>query len=183
MPDPWPPERRHDARPVPPSSRKVLTLDELLPRLDERRASGARVALTNGAFDLLHVGHARALAAARALADLLVVGLNSDVSVRAYKSTRRPVLPEDERAELLAALSAVDYVVVFDEPTAERLVAAVRPDVYVKGADYATAPLPEADLVHGYGGRIELLPLEAGRSTSGLIREIVERFGPEAGTS
>ena len=159
---------------------KILSLTELLPELDRRRAWGARVALTNGAFDLLHVGHVRALAGARALGDLLVVGLNSDSSVRANKPTRRPVLPQDERAELLAALGCVDYVVVFDEPTAERLVAAVRPDVYAKGTEYATRPLPEAAIVHGYGGRVELLPLEAGRSTSGLIREIVERFGPGA---
>ena len=158
-------------------TQKVLTLPELLSELDRRRAGGARVALTNGAFDLLHVGHVRALAGARALGDVLVVGLNSDTSVRANKPIGRPILPQAERAELLAALVCVDYVVVFDEPTAERLVAAIRPDVYVKGAEYATRPLPEAEIVRGYGGRVELLPLEAGHSTSGWVREIVERFG------
>jgi rfaE bifunctional protein nucleotidyltransferase chain/domain len=156
---------------------KVLTLAELLSRLQERRANGERVAFTNGAFDLLHVGHVRSLRRARALADLLVVGLNSDASVRAYKSPEGPILGQDERAELLAAFACVDYVVVFDEPTAEALVSAIRPDVYVKGADYATLPLPEAPIVRAYGGRVELIPLEGGRSTSGLIREIVERFG------
>jgi len=161
----------------PSSPAKVLTLAELLSRLQEPRARGERVAFTNGAFDLLHVGHVRSLQRARALADGLVVGLNSDASVRAYKSPEGPLLGQAERAELLAALACVDYVVIFDEPTAETLVTAIRPEVYVKGADYATVPLPEGRIVRDYGGRVELIPLEAGRSTSGLIREIVERFG------
>lgn len=156
---------------------KVIALDALLAALTRRREDGSRVALTNGSFDLFHVGHLRSLERARALADVLVVGLNSDASVRAYKSPDRPVLPQAERAELLAGLACVDYVVVFDEPTAERLVAAVRPDVYVKGADYAGKPIPEADVVQGYGGRVELVPLEAGRSTTGLLEDIVRRFG------
>jgi rfaE bifunctional protein nucleotidyltransferase chain/domain len=164
--------------PDPAAPAKVVTLVELLPELGERRARGERVAFTNGAFDLLHVGHVRSLARARGFAELLVVGLNSDVSVRAYKSPERPILPQAERAELLAALACVDYVVVYDELTAERLVEAIRPDVYVKGGDYTPATLPEAPIVHAYGGRIELVPLEAGRSTTGLVREIVERFGP-----
>ena len=171
-PSPLAPAKRTRSRPS-----KILTLPELLPALDERRVAGARVAFTNGAFDLMHVGHVRSLRRARALGDLLVVGLNSDASIRGNKSTGRPVLPQDERAELLAALACVDYVAIFDELTAERLVAAIRPDVYVKGADYATAPLPEAEIVRGYGGRVELVPLQAGRSTSALIREIVRRFG------
>ena len=157
---------------------KIVSLDDLLPRLSARRAAGEQVVFTNGTFDLLHVGHVRSLERAGQLGDVLVVGLNSDASVRAYKDPRRPLLPERERAELLAALGWVDYVIVFDEPTAERLVNAIRPDVYVKGADYANAPLPEADIVRGYGGRVELVPLHEGRSTSGLIREILERFGP-----
>jgi rfaE bifunctional protein nucleotidyltransferase chain/domain len=160
-----------------PTAAKLVTLEVLLARLEVRRAAGQRVALTNGSFDLLHVGHVRSLEQARALGDLLVVGLNSDASVRAYKSPDRPVLPEGERAELLAALACVDFVVLFDEPTAERLVVAVRPEVYVKGADYAARPIPEAGIVREYGGRVELIPLEAGRSTSGLIEEIVRRFG------
>lgn len=159
------------------TSSKVVALEELLPALDARRAARARVAFTNGAFDLMHVGHVRSLERARALGDLLVVGLNSDASVRGYKARGRPILPQAERAELLAALACVDYVVIFDEPTAERLVAQLRPDVYVKGGDYVAAPLPEAPIVESYGGRVELVPLQAGRSTTGLIREIVERFG------
>lgn len=161
----------------PPCRAKIVGLADLLPVLARRRIGGDRVAFTNGTFDLLHVGHVRSLQWARLLGDLLVVGLNSDASARSNKEPGRPLLPEDERAELLAALACVDYVVLFDERTAERLVAAVRPDVYVKGADYANAPLPEATIVRQYGGRVELVPLQAGRSTSGLIREIVERFG------
>jgi rfaE bifunctional protein nucleotidyltransferase chain/domain len=165
-----------------PDQAKIVELDELLPLLEGRRAAGERVALTNGAFDLLHVGHVRSLRQARAFGDLLVVGLNSDASVRCNvargtKRLGRPLLPQDERAELLAALGCVDYVIVFDEPTAEALVEAIRPDVYVKGGDYETTPLPEAEIVRRHGGRVELIPLVAGRSTSSLIHEIVERFG------
>lgn len=159
-----------------PSS-KIVLLDDLLPALAVRREKGARVAFTNGTFDLLHVGHLRSLVSARRTADLLVVGLNSDASVRLNKAPGRPILPETERAELLAALETVDYVVLFDEPTATQLVAAIRPDVYAKGGDYSIETLPEAETVLAYGGRVELVPLHEGRSTSGLIREIVARFG------
>ncbi len=156
---------------------KIVTLDALLAALAGRRPHQT-VALTNGAFDLLHVGHLRSLERARVLGDLLVVGLNSDRSVRAYKDPKRPVLREAERAELLAGLACVDFVVLFDEPTAERLVSAVRPDVYVKGEEYRTRPFPEGEIVRGYGGTVAFVALEAGRSTSGLIEEIIRRFGP-----
>jgi rfaE bifunctional protein nucleotidyltransferase chain/domain len=162
-------------RPAPSS--KIVSLDALLPALAVRREKGARVAFTNGTFDLLHVGHLRSLVWARQTADLLVVGLNSDASVYLNKAPGRPILPEGERAELLAALQTVDYVVLFDEPAATQLVAAIRPDIYVKGGDYSIETLPEAETVTAYGGRVELVPLQAGRSTSGLIREIVARFG------
>jgi rfaE bifunctional protein nucleotidyltransferase chain/domain len=159
------------------STSKRLSLPDLLAALEPRRAAGERVVLTNGAFDLLHVGHLRSLERARALGDLLVVGVNSDASIRALKEAGRPVLPEAERAELLAGLACVDYVVIFGEPTAERLAEAVRPDVYVKGADYAVKSLPERAVVEAHGGKVVLVDLEAGRSTSGLIDEIVRRFG------
>lgn len=131
--------------------------------------------LTNGCFDLLHVGHVRYLAAARALGDLLIVGVNSDASVRALKGPARPLVPADERAEIIAALAAVDLVVVFDEPTAESLVAQLRPDIYVKGDDYSEATLPEARVVRGYGGEIALLPIQPGHSTSALIARVLAR--------
>ena len=156
---------------------KVLLLPELLRVLAEHRAAGARVALTNGAFDLIHVGHLRSLEQARAHGDVLVVGINSDASVRRYKSPDRPIVPQADRAELIAGLACVDYVVIFEESTAERLLAEVRPEVYIKGAEYATRPFPERAVVEGYGGQVVLVELEAGRSTSGLIEQISSRFG------
>src|ERR1043165_8627743 len=117
------------------SAEKIVSVDALLSELAPRRAAGARVALTNGTFDLVHVGHLRSLEQARAHADLLVVGVNSDASVRQYKGPDRPIVPQADRAELIAGLACVDYVVIFDEPTADRLITALRPEVYVKGAD------------------------------------------------
>ena len=157
------------------ASKKLLSLDALVATLAPRRAAGERIALTNGTFDLLHVGHLHSLEQARALGDLLVVGVNSDASVRAYKAPNRPIVPQAERAELIAGLACVAYVVIFDEPTSERLIEAIRPEVYVKGADYADRPLPERPIVEAYGGQIVLVSLEAGRSTSDLIERIVER--------
>lgn len=160
------------------AAEKTVSLDALLAALAERRAAGERVALTNGTFDLLHVGHLSSLEQARAHGDLLVVGVNSDASVRSYKAPNRPIVPEHERAELVAGLACVDYVVLFAEPTAGRLIGAVRPDVYVKGADYATKPLPERPIVEAYGGKVVLVDLEAGHSTTDLVEEIARRFGP-----
>ena len=163
-----------------PAAEKVVSLDALLAALTSRRAAGARVALTNGTFDLLHVGHLRSLEQARANGDLLVVCVNSDASVRSYKAPGRPIVRQAERAELIAGLACVDYVVIFDEPTAARLVEAIRPDVYVKGADYATKPLPERPIVEAYGGTVVLVPLEAGHSTTDLVADVVRRYAPSA---
>ncbi len=154
------------------SRERVLTLEELLHMRARWRAQGLRLVLTNGTFDLLHVGHVRYLEAARELGDMLVVGINSDRSVRAYKGPGRPVVPQDERAEVVAALRCVDYTVIFDEPTASRLVEALRPEVYVKGGDYAPGgkPLPEAEVVKAYGGELHIIPYVPGHSASDLIR-------------
>lgn len=132
---------------------------------------------TNGCFDLLHAGHVRYLKAARALGKALVVGLNSDRSVRTIKPQPaglppRPIVPEAQRAEVLAALKSVDGVVLFDETTASDLIAALQPDIYVKGGDYQIDTLPEAQIVHAYGGRVELIQIEVPSSTSGLIQRI-----------
>ncbi|MBX5490455.1 MAG: D-glycero-beta-D-manno-heptose 1-phosphate adenylyltransferase [Chloroflexi bacterium] len=154
---------------------KCVTRAQAAARADAVRRAGGRIVLTNGCFDLLHVGHVRYLAAARALGDLLIVGVNSDASVRALKGPARPLVPADERAEIIAALAAVDLVVVFDEPTAESLVAQLRPDIYVKGDDYSEATLPEARVVRGYGGEIALLPIQPGHSTSALIARVLAR--------
>ena len=159
-----------------PAAEKVVPISTLLQVLAPRRAAGERVAVTNGTFDLMHVGHLRSLEAARATADVLIVGVNSDASVRSYKAPNRPVVPEAERAEVVAALACVDFVVIFEEPTASRLLEAIRPDIYVKGADYASRPLPERPIVEAYGGQIVLVELEAGHSTTDLIGEIVRRF-------
>src|SRR3954471_18565886 len=117
-------------------SPKIIEREELSDLCEKLRSAGQKIVATNGCFDLLHVGHVRYLQAARALGDLLVVGLNSDTSVRGYKGPSRPLISADERAELLAALACVDYIVIFDEPTATGLVEALAPDVYVKGGDY-----------------------------------------------
>lgn len=139
---------------------------------DAVRAEGAAIVFSNGCFDVLHAGHVRYLSAAQAMGDFLVVGLNSDASVRRLKGEGRPINAERDRAEVLDALRAVDIVTIFDEPTAEALVALVRPDVYVKGGDYTLDTLPEARIVQGYGGRVEFVPLAEGRSTTTLIAKI-----------
>jgi len=136
------------------------------------RADGRRVVFTNGCFDLLHVGHLRYLQGARAQGDALVVGVNTDASVRRLKGPQRPLVTEDERAELLAGLACVDYVTLFDEPTPNETIAALRPDVHVKGGDYREEQLPEAALVRSYGGEVVLMPLVPGRSTTRLLERI-----------
>jgi len=144
----------------------VEELASLQPHLDVARGRGEQIVLTNGVFDLLHVGHLRLLRAARALGDVLVVGVNADAAVR---KPGRPLVPDVERAELVAALEPVEYVVIFAEPTADSLLRAVRPDVYAKGADYSSATLPEAATAREIGARVEFIPLVPGRSTSAII--------------
>jgi D-glycero-beta-D-manno-heptose 1-phosphate adenylyltransferase len=131
-----------------------------------------RVVFTNGVFDLLHPGHIRYLSAARQRGDALVVGINSDRSVRVSKGSGRPIVPEDERAEIVGALAAVDAVVIFDEETPHELIATLQPDVLVKGADWAADAIVGRDIVEGRGGRVERMPVEAGYSTSAIIRKI-----------
>jgi D-beta-D-heptose 7-phosphate kinase/D-beta-D-heptose 1-phosphate adenosyltransferase len=140
-------------------------------REDWRRAA-RKVVWTNGVFDLLHVGHVRGFEAAKALGDVLVVGVNGDASVRAIKGDGRPLVPVEQRAELVAALAPVDCVVVFDEPTPERALGRLQPEVHTKGADYEGRELPERAVVESYGGSIELLPLVPGVSTTELERRL-----------
>ena len=136
------------------------------------RAAGARVVFTNGCFDILHAGHVRYLAAARALGDVLILGLNSDASVRRLKGETRPVNSAEDRAEVVGALASVDYVVIFGEDTAEELIARVRPAVYAKGGDYTRETLPEARIVESYGGEVAFIPLVEGKSTTGMIAKM-----------
>ena len=144
----------------------------LLVRIAPLRRAGAPVVFTNGCFDLLHPGHVRYLAATRALGDVLVVGLNSDASVRGLKGPGRPVLRAEERAEVLAGLSAVDHLVVFDDETPLALIGALRPDVLVKGADWSEADIAGAEEVRAAGGRVERIDLVPGVSTTELIRRL-----------
>lgn len=154
---------------------KVRGLLELVEIVRERRALGHRVVFTNGCFDLLHRGHTRLLQQARELGDLLIVGLNSDASVRRVKGPSRPVLPEEERAEVLSALASVDYVVFFDDPDPGSTIAALQPDVLAKGADWAKDQIVGRETVEGRGGRVVTIPLVEGSSTSGIIDRILEQ--------
>lgn len=136
------------------------------------KAAGRNIVFTNGCFDILHAGHVRYLAGARALGDCLIVGLNSDESVRVLKGPARPINSQDDRAEVLAALAAVDYVVIFEETTAENLINEIKPDIYAKGGDYTVEKLPESKIVAAHGGRIVLVPEVPGRSSSNIISRI-----------
>jgi D-beta-D-heptose 7-phosphate kinase / D-beta-D-heptose 1-phosphate adenosyltransferase len=157
---------------------KILSLSRLAARLHDARQRGAAVVFTNGCFDLLHAGHLHLLQRARALGDLLVVAVNDDVSVRRLKGAGRPLVPALERAEMLAALQFVDYVTLFHDDTPLRLVRTLRPDVLVKGSDYAVREVVGRDVVESYGGRVELVPLLSGFSTSGRAESISKRLGP-----
>jgi rfaE bifunctional protein nucleotidyltransferase chain/domain len=155
----------------------VLTPADLSILGEQLRAAGKVVVWTNGCFDLFHAGHTRSLRAARALGDVLVVGVNSDDSVRRLKGLGRPILPAAERAELIASLACVRHAVVFDEDTPEECIRLLKPNIHCKGADYAPPhgkPIPEAAVVESYGGRVAFLPLVEGLSTSELIRRIRE---------
>jgi rfaE bifunctional protein nucleotidyltransferase chain/domain len=151
----------------------LATRDDAARWAADQRAAGRRVVFTNGVFDLLHPGHTRYLSAARAHGDVLVVAVNSDRSVRDLaKGPERPVTPEHERAELLAALAAVDAVVVFDDATPQRIVEAIQPDVLVKGADWAEDAIVGRDVVEGRGGRVVRVPLAPGYSTTAILDRI-----------
>ena len=151
---------------------QILSLDQMRDERARLRAAGHRLVMTNGVFDLLHIGHTRYLAQARALGEALVVAVNDDRSVELLKGPQRPLLPLAERLELLAALVAVNYALPFGEDTAAAVVQALQPDIYVKGGDYTLKALPEAQVVAAYGGEVRLLTLTPARSTSDIIRAI-----------
>lgn len=163
---------------------KIRTPEDLFAIVQRRQAAGERAVFTNGCFDLLHLGHVRYLQDARSLGDFLVLGLNSDESARHLKGPGRPLVPEMERAEILASLTSLDYITIFSEPTANALVELLQPAIYVKGGDYANtqetsgAPepdysrLPEAAIVQAYGGQVRLIPYLPHHSTSELIAKV-----------
>jgi len=157
-------------------AQNVLSREELIKIVADARSAGSRIVLANGCFDVLHVGHIRYLAGARELGDLLIVGVNSDQQVAIQKGAGRPIMPALERAELLAALESVSYVTIFDEPTVEALLLALKPDVHAKGTDYTVNTVPEREVVKSYGGRIAIVGDPKDHSTS----EILSRMGESA---
>ena len=159
---------------------KLLSQDKLLGMREGLRADGKSLVFTNGVFDLLHVGHVRYLAAARALGEALIVAINSDRSVRELKGAGRPIVKEDERAEILAALRQVDYVTIFDDVSPRSLVARLLPDVLVKGGDYRLDEIHGREEVEAAGGRVVSLPFVAGASTTTII-ERMKKSRPKAG--
>ena len=150
----------------------LIPADKIEVFCEALREAGQQVVFTNGCFDILHAGHVRYLKEARAQGDCLVLGLNSDASVRGLKGPTRPINSELDRAEVVGALKAVDYVVLFGEQTAENLIAKVRPAVYVKGGDYTLDTLPEAKIVQSYGGRVHFVQMVERRSTTNVIKKI-----------
>jgi D-beta-D-heptose 7-phosphate kinase/D-beta-D-heptose 1-phosphate adenosyltransferase len=157
--------------------RKILRLDELATALKHRRQRGERIVFTNGCFDLLHVGHIHHLQQARSLGDCLVVALNDDLSVRLLKGDRRPLIPHDQRARILAALESVDYVTIFSEQTPLAVIECLRPDVLAKGGDYSPETIIGRNEVEEYGGHVRILPYLNGASTAEFIHDIVQRYG------
>lgn len=151
---------------------RVVSQDELIVAVREAKRNGQRVVFTNGCFDVLHPGHLRSLEQARALGDLLVVAINGDPSVRQLKGEGRPIVPQDERAEILAALASVDYVVVFDDATPQQLIAALLPGVLVKGGDWGPDEIVGRAEVEAAGGRVVRVPHEPGYSTSDILARI-----------
>jgi len=148
--------------------------------LSAERERGKKIVFTNGCFDLLHVGHVKYLQQARRLGDLLVLGLNTDASIRRLKGPKRPLIDEEERAHILAALSCIDYVVLFDEETPYELIQLLRPDILVKGGDYTVEGVVGHDLVEGWGGRVELITFVDGKSTTSTIEKILEAYRDQA---
>ena len=160
---------------------KIISVEEMIVFREQFASQGRKVVFTNGCFDLLHVGHVRYLKEAKQQGDLLVVGLNDDESTRYIKGPGRPLMAQEDRAEILAALEYVNYVIIFSERTAERLVGTLKPDIYVKGGNYKVEELPEAAVVVGYGGQVYLTSVTPGRSTTSLIAAVLAYYGRNGG--
>jgi D-beta-D-heptose 7-phosphate kinase/D-beta-D-heptose 1-phosphate adenosyltransferase len=155
---------------------RILTRDQMKAEMAALHAAGKTVVFTNGAFDILHLGHLTYMTFARRQGDCLVVGLNSDASVKRYKGDKRPIVPEHERATLLAGLKCVDYVVIFDEDEPRELIAHILPDVLVKGEDWAHY-VSGRDIVEARGGKVVLAKMVEGRSTTNIIKKVTEAYG------
>jgi D-glycero-beta-D-manno-heptose 1-phosphate adenylyltransferase len=150
----------------------IIDRDQLVAKLNMERQGGAKIVLANGCFDLLHVGHIRYLAGAKKLGDILIVGINSDEQVRKLKGENRPLMPENERAEVVSALKFVDYVTIFSEPTVTELIRAIRPDFHAKGTDYTADSVPEREIVKQYGGQVAIVGDPKDHSTTELIEKV-----------
>lgn len=157
-------------------SSKIIRLENFLKKLKSIRQAGKRIVFTNGCFDILHIGHVRYLQSAKAEGDILVIGLNSDRSVHIIKGEKRPVIGEQQRAEVLASVGFVDYIILFDEPDPHTLIAAIAPDVLVKGADWAEEQIVGADVVKAGGGRVVRVPVVPDVSTSQIIEDILRKY-------
>lgn len=150
----------------------ILERNRLVARVAIERRNGARIVLANGCFDLFHVGHIRYLAGAKALGEILIVGINSDEQVKKLKGEKRPFMPEHERAEIVSALKFVDYVTIFPEATVTELICAIRPDFHAKGTDYTTDSVPEREIVREYGGRVAIVGDPKDHSSTELIQKV-----------
>jgi rfaE bifunctional protein nucleotidyltransferase chain/domain len=154
------------------SKKRVLSRLEIEHEVGAARAKGNRIVFANGCFDVLHVGHVRYLEAARALGDLLIVGINSDAQTRLLKGEGRPLLPQDQRAEIISSIEAVDLVTIFEEPTVEQLLLALKPDIHAKGTDYTKESVPERDVVRSFGGRVAIVGDPKDHSSSEMIERV-----------
>ena len=165
------------------TSQRILDRERLIERINSARTNGACIVLANGCFDVLHVGHVRYLEGAKALGDLLIVGVNSDEQTRRLKGAGRPLLPQEQRAEIISSIEAVDFVTIFDEPTVEQLLLALRPDIHAKGTDYTEDSVPERDVVRSFGGRVAIVGDPKDHSSSQMIEKLaVNSEGKKVGS-
>ena len=158
-------------------ARIMANYEHLVEQIAADRKQGLKIAMTNGAFDLLHVGHIRSFVHARSLADRLLVAVNTDRSVKVNKGPKRPIQPQAERAEILSALAAVDYVTLFDEATVAGLLELIKPEIYCKGTDYTAETIPESQTVYSYGGQIAIVGDPKDHSSTGLVARILATYG------
>ncbi len=159
------------------TEKKIIAFSKVKALASRLRAKGKRIVFTNGCFDILHAGHVKYLEKARSLGDVLILGLNSDCSVKKIKGPSRPIVPQKDRAVVVASLGFVDHVVIFGDATPLKLIKAIRPDIIVKGADWKVGKIVGADIVKSYGGKVVAIPLVKGRSTTGLIRRMSNTAG------
>ena len=155
-----------------PISSRIVSRSDLITIVEAERSEGKRIVFANGCFDVLHVGHVRYLEAAKALGDLLIVGINSDRQTRRLKGAGRPLLPQEQRAEIISSIEAVDFVTIFEEPTVEQLLLALRPDIHAKGTDYTEDSVPERDVVRSFGGRVAIVGDPKDHSSSQIIEKL-----------